>query len=271
MKISSDQKAIVRQNLLESAILLFTEKGFAGATMREISSRAGYSPGTIYSYFPTKERIYFAYFEMRQEQTFDEIDQIEGFEAFGFKESIQTYLELLLESFLPDREFVSGAFRAIMDSPMRSFSDLRPAREKFSDWVTSLIQQEDGDPEATPHALLSFFAHLIEDYKNLIIIHWLRDESEGFHRTSQLIDLSLDLLTSILKSGILPKTADILIFLLKGHLFGNADQLFRLMTPDLSEKQAAKTEKSKSNSRPKPASTTQASAKGKVSKRTSRK
>ena len=133
------------------------------------------------------------------------------------------------------------------------------------------IQQEGGDYEAIPHALLSFVSHMIDDYKNLMIIHWLKDDSEGFHRTSQLIDLSLDLLTTILKSGILPKTADILIFLLKGHLFANADQLFSLMTPALSEKQAAKTQKSKSNSRPKPASTSQASAKGKVSKRTSRK
>ena len=52
------KKAILTRNrILKSAIELFISSGFEKATMREIAKKAGISPGAIYYYFKSKERI----------------------------------------------------------------------------------------------------------------------------------------------------------------------------------------------------------------------
>lgn len=43
--------------VLDAALQLFTEKGFAATRMDEIAARAGVSKGTIYLYFPSKEAV----------------------------------------------------------------------------------------------------------------------------------------------------------------------------------------------------------------------
>ena len=47
-----------RTLILNAARDVFDSHGLDGASMREIARRAGYTPGAIYSYFPSKEEIY---------------------------------------------------------------------------------------------------------------------------------------------------------------------------------------------------------------------
>jgi AcrR family transcriptional regulator len=46
------------QELLEAALALFVEKGFAATRSEEVASRAGVSKGTLYLYFPSKEELF---------------------------------------------------------------------------------------------------------------------------------------------------------------------------------------------------------------------
>src|SRR3974390_872048 len=46
------------QEILEAALAVFAEKGFAAARMDEIAARARVSKGTIYLYFPSKEAVF---------------------------------------------------------------------------------------------------------------------------------------------------------------------------------------------------------------------
>jgi len=46
------------QEILDAALALFAEKGFAATRMDEIAARAGVTKGTIYLYFESKERIF---------------------------------------------------------------------------------------------------------------------------------------------------------------------------------------------------------------------
>lgn len=45
------------QELLEAALDLFVEKGFAATRSEEVAARAGVSKGTLYLYFPSKEEL----------------------------------------------------------------------------------------------------------------------------------------------------------------------------------------------------------------------
>lgn len=46
------------QELLEAALELFCEKGFAAARTDEVARRAGVSKGTLYLYYPSKEELF---------------------------------------------------------------------------------------------------------------------------------------------------------------------------------------------------------------------
>lgn len=45
------------QELLDAALALFVERGFAATRMEEIAARAGVSKGTLYLYYPSKEEL----------------------------------------------------------------------------------------------------------------------------------------------------------------------------------------------------------------------
>ena len=45
------------QQLLDAALALFVEKGFAATRSEEVARRAGVSKGTLYLYFPSKEEL----------------------------------------------------------------------------------------------------------------------------------------------------------------------------------------------------------------------
>ena len=45
------------QELLDAALELFVEKGFAAARAEEVATRAGVSKGTLYLYYPSKEDL----------------------------------------------------------------------------------------------------------------------------------------------------------------------------------------------------------------------
>jgi AcrR family transcriptional regulator len=44
--------------LLDAALNLFVEKGFAATRMEEVAKRAGVSKGTVFLYFPSKEELF---------------------------------------------------------------------------------------------------------------------------------------------------------------------------------------------------------------------
>jgi TetR/AcrR family transcriptional regulator, repressor of fatR-cypB operon len=52
-----------RQAMLDAAIAVFAEKGFAEATMDEIAERAEFGKGTLYNYFEDKQALLAAAFE----------------------------------------------------------------------------------------------------------------------------------------------------------------------------------------------------------------
>ncbi len=52
-----------RQRLLEAALLLFSSKGYAGTSVRELAETAGVTKPVLYYYFKSKEGIYLALME----------------------------------------------------------------------------------------------------------------------------------------------------------------------------------------------------------------
>jgi len=58
LSIRQRRKEARPQELLEAALDLFVEKGFAATRSEEVAARAGVSKGTLYLYFPSKEELF---------------------------------------------------------------------------------------------------------------------------------------------------------------------------------------------------------------------
>lgn len=60
---ASEKSEERRNEILAGALAVFSEKGFEGASVKEIAQRAGVAPGLLYHYFESKEDILFATLE----------------------------------------------------------------------------------------------------------------------------------------------------------------------------------------------------------------
>jgi AcrR family transcriptional regulator len=49
-----------RQTILDATLEIFRERGYEGTTIPAIAERCGISQGTVYNYFPSKEKLLFA-------------------------------------------------------------------------------------------------------------------------------------------------------------------------------------------------------------------
>src|SRR5437879_12066461 len=59
------RSAEIRERLLDAALKLFAEKGFAETTVEDITNAADVGKGTFFNYFPSKDHILLAFGEMQ--------------------------------------------------------------------------------------------------------------------------------------------------------------------------------------------------------------
>lgn len=70
------------QELLDAALALFVDKGFAATRAEEVAQRAGVAKGTLYLYYPSKEELFKAVVRQNLGALITEgIELVEGFEG----------------------------------------------------------------------------------------------------------------------------------------------------------------------------------------------
>lgn len=109
------------QELLEAALSLFVEKGFAATRSEEIAARAGVSKGTLYLYFPSKEELFKAVVRQNLTTLIAEGQEMAG----GFEGTTSHLLQCLMQEWWTRvvNTPASGIFK-IMLSEARNFPEL---------------------------------------------------------------------------------------------------------------------------------------------------
>ena len=126
------------QELLQAALELFVEKGFAATRSEEVAARAGVAKGTLYLYYPSKEDLLKAVVRENLSALIAEGANIAG----SFSGSTQELLVLLMHTWwerIGDTP-ASGIFKIII-TEMGNFPDfaqfylhevMEPGRELFT-------------------------------------------------------------------------------------------------------------------------------------------
>lgn len=107
--------------LLDAALSLFVEKGFAATRSEEVARRAGVSKGTLYLYFPSKEELLKAVIQQflaeRIAEGQREIDEADGPTPVLMEELLLTWWMRIYDS--P----ASGVFKLVI-CEIRNFPDI---------------------------------------------------------------------------------------------------------------------------------------------------
>jgi AcrR family transcriptional regulator len=109
------------QELLEAALELFVEKGFAATRSEEVAARAGVSKGTLYLYYPSKEELLKAVIRHNLSPLIAEgsdfADRFDGSMAQLLAALMQTWWERVGRK-------PAGGIHKIMMSEVRNFPEL---------------------------------------------------------------------------------------------------------------------------------------------------
>jgi AcrR family transcriptional regulator len=117
--------------IVEAAMEVFAERGFAAARLDEIAVRAGVSKGTLYLYFETKEALFRAVVQSHVTPGLTQIRQyVETFEG-SFEEFVTSLLTLAAERIASSR---APAVAKIVVGESKNFPDL--ARIWYAEVIT---------------------------------------------------------------------------------------------------------------------------------------
>ena len=225
MKISEKIKVKTRIKILEASVDIISEKGFKSASMREIARHAGVGDATIYNYFPSKEKLLYGYCEHVQQQVMNFLKEIEDFHEYSLQEQLQQLTETQLQVWLPAREFLQEVFKLTYYSPVAGSAHLSATRKLFTAMITEMLEAaiEAGEIPEQPYQEL--LPRLFWDYHTGVMAYWLKDDSEGFTNTTQLIDKSMGIIANILHNGMIGKSLDLISFLFRTHVMTHFDSL----------------------------------------------
>ena len=187
-----------REKIRSVALALFQEKGFDGATMRDIAAQAGVATGAAYYYFPSKEALVLEFYARLQ----DELDErlaatLEGREELG--ERLKAVLDLKFRLLKPNRRFLGALVRAGLDpeNPVSPFSaDTAPLRERS---IAIFRRVLEGADVKVPPDLARHLPRLLWIYYMGLVLFWLFDRSEGQARTERLVSRSLETIVTAIR------------------------------------------------------------------------
>ncbi|PHS34054.1 MAG: TetR family transcriptional regulator [Sulfurovum sp.] len=221
MKISQSAKEKTKIKILQSAVDLIIEKGFDNASLREMAKNAGVSNPTIYNYFPSKEKLLYAYIEQKHKEAIATIQEIEDFHTYTLREQLQTLIETELELYLEDREFIIQIADMVFHSSGLKMGKLYETNALFIETVDEMlsIAIEAGEIQELPFR--EHLPKLFWDYYIMVVAYWVKDDSEMFENTTQFIDHSLGLADAVLHSDILSKASDLGMFFFKTHMLNS--------------------------------------------------
>ncbi len=223
MKVSEQDKARTRIKILEAAVDVISEKSFKSASMREISRRAKVGDATIYNYFSSKEKLLYGYCEYVQHQVMQKLKEIEDFHKYSLHEQLQQLVDMELQVWLPAREFLQEVFNLTYYSPGVGATHLAETRHLYIQMVTDLLEAaiEAGEIPEQPYQEL--LPRLFWDYQSGVLAYWLKDDSENFSNTTQLVDKSMEIIANVLHQGLIGKSLDLISFLFRTHVMTHFD------------------------------------------------
>jgi AcrR family transcriptional regulator len=155
------------QELLDAALELFAEKGFAATRSEEVAARAGVAKGTLYLYYPSKEELLKAVISQRLSQEIaagaEQVQQFTGPTSALLTEVLSAWWQRVFDS--P----VSAVFKLVI-TEVRNFPEIaefyqeqvvRPGKQLIGRILERGIRSGEFRPLDVPSAVLSLLLPMV--------------------------------------------------------------------------------------------------------------
>ncbi|MFC4021447.1 TetR family transcriptional regulator [Micromonospora sp. GCM10011542] len=176
-----------RQRILDTAMRLFRERGYAQTTMRAIAQEAGVAVGNAYYYFGSKDHLIQEFYADAQvEHRAAARGVLDREEAFGAR--LAGVLHAGIDVLAPSHEFAASFFKTAAEptSPLSPFSaESSGPRQAAIDLFAEVLSGSTAkvDPELRPQLPeLLWLAYMG------VVLYWVHDRSPEQVKTRQLID-----------------------------------------------------------------------------------
>jgi AcrR family transcriptional regulator len=176
-----------RQLILDTALRLFRERGYAETTMRAIAQEAGVAVGNAYYYFDSKEHLIQGFYDRNQAAHRIAAEPVLASER-DFAARLRGVLHAGIDVNAPYHAFAATFFKTAAEpsSPLSPFSaESSPAREAAIGTFREVVEGSSArlDPE-----LRKELPELLWLGWMGVVLFWVHDKSPGQHRTRLLID-----------------------------------------------------------------------------------
>jgi AcrR family transcriptional regulator len=191
-----------RARIFSAALETFRERGFEGATMREIAQAAQVATGAAYYYFDSKEAIVMRFYQRAQEEMRPSVERVLA-ESRTFDARVRGIITAKLRYFAPNRQLL-GALSAHAD-PQHPLSPFSKATRSIREEDVEGFRRAAADSKVRlPGNIAPYLPHLLWLYQMGIILFWVYDTSPQQRRTDVLLDKSLRMMVLTLKLAGLP-------------------------------------------------------------------
>lgn len=190
-----------RRHILETALLLFREKGFEDATIREVAKQTGLSLGATYYYFPSKEAIVAAYYQFVQDQHRERAAVIFQ-SARTLKDKLRGAFHSKIDVVEGDQRLLRALFRFGGD-PEHPLSWFGPASQEQRRLSIEVFEAAMAG-EKLPDDVRAAAPTLLWTLHMGILLYFLYDTSPSHRRTRKLIDASVDFVIDAKRIATLP-------------------------------------------------------------------
>ena len=119
-----NKSQITRNKIIETALHLFSEKGYQAITMKDICEKSGLSRGGVYRYFSSTKEIFLALLDRDIKDDTAEVEQ-----AIQNKVSVHVILDHYFEH---EKELILGAQRGLYYA-MHEFAFAEPDQRQYFD------------------------------------------------------------------------------------------------------------------------------------------
>ena len=195
-----------RTLIVDTALRLFEERGYAGTTMRAIATEAGLSPSNAYYWFASKDQLVQEFY-LRIQVAHRE----RSAEALAAGGTLAERLRAVEDAFFEVIGPYHGFGTAFVGTAVAPGAAVSPFSEESSDAreLSRAIFRDvvEGASPAVPAKLTPVLTDLLWLAHLSVTLFWVIDTSRGQERTRQLVDRSIPMLTSAVRVARLPGAA----------------------------------------------------------------
>ena len=195
--------ADTRQLILDTAIRLFEERGYAGTTMRAIATEAGVAPSNAYYWFASKDQLVQEFYR-RIQVAHRERSATALAHGGSLTERLLAVERAGIEVMAPYHGFGSAfvGTAIVPGATVSPFSEESSGARELSMAIYRDVVE--GASPSVPAKLAPVLPDLLWLAHLSVTLYWVIDTSPGQERTGQLVERSVAMLGSAIKLARLP-------------------------------------------------------------------